>query len=99
MLLEFEGFRVYTCENVFCALDLAGKKSFEIFIVDYLMPEMNGDEATKRIRQLSPHSFIIGYSIEEKEQVFLHAGANAFLAKGELLERLVPLIENRNTIV
>ena len=94
--LETEGYSVLTCEDGLSALKLSKEKQFEIVLTDFQMPEMNGDEMIKQLREDQPETFIIGFSIGNKEQTFLDAGANRFLKKEQLLADLVPLLENRN---
>ncbi len=95
MFLEFEGFVVSSCESGAAALDLITKKHFEVLLIDYRMPDMNGDELTRRLRPLCPDAFILGFSMESKEQAFLTAGADAFLSKHQLVQKLIPLIKKR----
>ena len=95
MFLEFEGFLVSSCGGGAAALDLISKKHFEILLIGYRIPEMNGDELTRRLRPLCPDAFILGFSIESKEKAFLRAGADAFLSKRQLVQKLLPLIKNK----
>jgi CheY-like chemotaxis protein len=95
MFLEFEGFVVCSCESGASALDLISKKYFDILLIGYRMPEMNGDELTRELRRLCPDAFILGFSVESKDQEFLSAGADAFVKKDRLVHELVPLIKNR----
>lgn len=95
MFLEFEGFVVCSCENGASALDLISKINFEILLIDYRMPEMNGDELTRQLRPLCPDAFILGFSVESNDQAFLKADADAFVRKDRLVHDLVPLINNR----
>lgn len=95
MFLEFEGFVVSSCESGAAALDLISKKHFEILLIGYRIPEMNGEELTRLLRPLCPDAFIIGFSIGSKEQAFLRAGADAFLSKRQLVQKLVALIKHK----
>ena len=94
--LETEGYSVYLCEDGRSALRALKEKRFEIVLTDFQMPEMNGDEMIKQLREDQPETFIVGFSIGNKEQSFLDAGANRFLKKEQLLTDLVPLLKNRN---
>ncbi len=89
LLLEQEGISVSSCADARSALDLASNRSFDIYVVDYRMPELSGDSLTSQLRQMYPDSFIIGYSIEHKEQEFLAAGADKFVSKDHLLTELI----------
>ncbi len=84
ILLEYDGFKVQTCPSAASALALAGERAFDIYIVDYRLPEMNGDALTAAIRKMQPSAVIIGSSIEQKKQVFLAAGADMFILKERL---------------
>jgi len=68
------------------------EKRFGILLTDYRMPDMNGDELTVLVRSRYPEIFIIGFSIEAKEQAFLDAGANIFINKERLAHRLLPIL-------
>lgn len=95
-ILESEGYAVISCEDGPTALKLAGEKHFEIVLTDFQMPDMNGDEVVKLLRQQHPNTFIIGFSLANKKQTFLAAGANQFISKEQLLPDLIPTIECRN---
>ncbi len=95
-LLESEGFDVRSCEDGIRGLELAKRKCFEIVVTDYKMPKMTGDVVTFLLRQSCPDAFIIGVSAEFQERAFLEAGANVFVYKELLPQRLGSLIANRN---
>lgn len=95
MLLEFEGYNVSSCGSGASAFDLVKEKCFEVILIDYRMPEMNGDEVTRILRLLCPDALVIGFSIETKDRMFLAAGADAFISKNALVHELVPLIKTK----
>jgi DNA-binding response OmpR family regulator len=92
VLLEDEGFTVKTCPCGRTALELANEHTFNIYIVDYWLPEMKGVDVTVELRRMHPSAVIIGCSIEAKEQVFRSAGADAFILKENLQVELLPSI-------
>jgi DNA-binding response OmpR family regulator len=96
-ILERDGFKVLTCPDGASALALAKEGAFDLFIVDYRLPDMHGDAVTAAIRKIHPSSIIIGSSVELKEQAFLSAGADKFILKHELPANVVAFI--RNTIL
>ncbi len=95
MLLEFEGFVVHDCESGPSALAFMKRQCADVLLIDYRMPEMNGDEVARRMRLLCPKALIIGCSVESKEREFLDSGADAFIAKSAVVHELVPLIRSR----
>lgn len=95
MLLEFEGYVVSFCESGACAADLIREKCFDVLLIAYRMPEMNGNEVVRLLRPRCPQALMIGFSVESKEQDFIKAGADAFVGKRELVRKLLPLIKNK----
>lgn len=68
----------------------------DIIFMDIAMPEMNGIEATRLIREENSHSKIIALTqYEENEYVvqFLGAGGNGYLLKNSKKEEFVAAIE------
>jgi DNA-binding NarL/FixJ family response regulator len=59
--------------------------------MDVNMPNMNGIEATKKIKALDPTIIVVGLSVNagcENQQAMLSAGASAFLTKEVAVESL-----------
>lgn len=52
--LELEGFAVTSCSSGKEAVLLAGKQHFQLIILDVMLPEINGFEACKQIKQFAP---------------------------------------------
>jgi CheY-like chemotaxis protein len=93
MLLEFEGYLVSSCDSGPAAFELLRERCFEIFLVNCKMPEMNGDEIVRRLREECQDALIIGFSMESKGGAFLAAGADAFIGKNDLARRLLPFLK------
>jgi DNA-binding NarL/FixJ family response regulator len=78
------------------AVDLAEKLRPDVTVVDLLMPELNGIEATRRIRGVSPGTAVLvlagGYS-ERIEEECLSAGARGFVLKSSSEDRVIAAIE------
>ena len=59
--LELEGYRVWTSQNAKAALALVQEASFDLIVLDFIMPGMDGLELLARIRNPShlcdPSSF------------------------------------------
>ncbi len=94
MLLEFEGFVVHDCDGGAPAFDLIRNNCFDVMLIDYKMPEMNGDEVVRRMRACCPSALIIGFSLESRDREFLAAGADAFVGKDAVVHSLVPVIRS-----
>lgn len=77
------------------ALDLARNLKPHVVFMDVFMPEMNGIEATRRIKDEMPEIRVIALSMFEDAQIIKsmnHAGAEAFLCKSASLSTLLKAI-------
>lgn len=57
----------------------------DVVLMDIAMPGINGIEATRRIREESPHSQVVALTMHENERYFfemLQAGAAGYVVKG-----------------
>jgi len=90
--LEAFGYTVVTASSGREGLELAGLRSFDVVIVDYCMPGMNGQEFAIAMRQLRPLAPIImlSGSVDVSEQAL--KVVDAFVPKDHLSSRLVPAI-------
>ncbi len=90
--LESFGYTVLTAASGGKGLELASKYSVDVVIVDYLMPEMNGQEVAREIRRLKPLAPIIMLSaaVDVPEQALRLV--DAFIAKDSLASQLLPAI-------
>jgi len=90
--LETFGYTVVTASSGRDGLELARLHSFDAVIVDYCMPEMNGQEfaiAMRRIRPLAPIVMVSG-TVDVPEQAL--KVVDAFVAKDYLASQLLPTI-------
>jgi DNA-binding NarL/FixJ family response regulator len=61
------------------------------------MPELNGLEATRRIRKDVPETEVLIFTMHESEELIrevLAAGARGYLLKSEAADQLVPAVES-----
>src|ERR1700679_4257104 len=91
-LLESFGYSVLTAASGGKGLELASKHSVDVVIVDYFMPEMNGQEVALEMRRLRPQASIIMLSgaVDVPEQAL--KSVDAFIAKDCLASQVLPTI-------
>ncbi|HET9402634.1 MAG TPA: response regulator transcription factor [Candidatus Acidoferrales bacterium] len=78
-------------ENGRLAVEKTRELSPDLVILDLTMPEMNGLEAARQIRLVSPQTKIVIFSMHESPQVRKEArdaGADAFVSKSSMAEML-----------
>ena len=90
--LESFGYTVLTAPSGGKGLELASIYSFDVIIVDYLMPEMNGEEVAIKMRRLRPQAPIIMLSgaVDVPEDTLKLV--DAFIMKDRLASQLLPAI-------
>jgi CheY-like chemotaxis protein len=80
-------------ENGQQAVELVEKLRPQLVVLDVNMPVMDGIEALKRIRKLSPETKVIVYSSNpEAKREALAEGAFRYLDKGSDPQRLVDVV-------
>ncbi|MCR5792518.1 MAG: response regulator [Lachnospiraceae bacterium] len=100
VMLESMGFQVCTCNSGARALEILEKEqTFDIIFMDYYMPDMNGMEVSKRIRDIGssftdnvPIIALTAESDEEVKEKLLRAGMNDVLVKPLEMEKLCNMI-------
>lgn len=81
---EVAGFDIVTAENGGQALEILQQSAFDLIMVDYHMPGMNGLTLVKRIRERLPYCPILVLTVDESLELarrFLDAGATDFAIK------------------
>jgi DNA-binding NarL/FixJ family response regulator len=79
------------------AVELALEHRPQVAVVDLSMPELNGLEATRRIRQVAPETEVLVFTMHESEDLVrevLSAGARGYLLKSDAALQLVPAVES-----
>jgi len=85
-LLERWGHHVEVADNGQVALDLLGKRQFDIILMDMMMPVMDGLEATRRIRasetdRRTPIIAMTANAMESDRESCIAAGMDDYLSK------------------
>lgn len=98
-LLRPEGYEVHTVSSGLEALQKLDQNGYALLILDIIMPEMDGFELCKRIRDKenykeTPIVFLTAKSREEDRKQGLEVGANLFLSKPIAPEKLIELISD-----
>ncbi len=91
------GFSPEVANNGREAVDMLAKKSYDLILMDVLMPEMDGLEATGYIRKNSTHQPIIvamtANALPEDREECIKAGMNDYISKPINLEILVRVLQ------
>ncbi len=91
------------------AIEEIKRNNYDVILMDTRMPELNGIEATKKIRLLSnitkrktPIIALTAAVTENDKREYFHAGMDGFLAKpfkeGELLAEINKVLETKETV-
>jgi PAS domain S-box-containing protein len=86
-MLEKAGCKVNTVENGFAAVEAASKTAYDVILMDVQMPEMDGFEATRTIREIegsNRHTTIIAmtaHAMAGDRERCLKAGMDDYVAK------------------
>ena len=96
-ILTDEGFEVIQADGGLKALDIIKETIPDIVLLDIWMPDIDGLETLKRIRQLSPSVQVIMISCHGKIETAVQAtklGAYDFIEKPLSLEKVLLSINN-----
>ena len=78
------------------AVQKAGELKPDLIVLDIGLPKLNGSEAARRIRQLSPNSKIIFLSQDnsfDPDELALSTGAQGYVYKTDVRSDLLPAID------
>jgi DNA-binding NarL/FixJ family response regulator len=79
------------------AVELALEHRPHVAVIDLTMPELNGLEATRRIREAVPETEVLVFTMHDSEELVrnvLAAGARGYLLKSDAARQLVPALES-----
>lgn len=71
----------------------------DVILMDVQMPDINGIQATKRIKEVSPETAVLALTMHEDDHYFfemLHAGASGYVPKRAAPDELVNAIRTVN---
>lgn len=96
-ILSLEGYAVRDAENASMALGLLKEKHFDILLVDYRLPDMNGIDLIKQAMVISSDSIpivITGAASLEIAVEAMRIGAHDYLVKPVNMEELKKILLN-----
>lgn len=91
IMLELEGYHVSKAENIKQAKAKMEEQEFDLIILDVLLPDGNGFELCKSIRQTNDVKILFLSALNTKQNVIegLRAGGDDYLAKPYLTEEFL----------
>ncbi len=108
-VLKKQGFAIEVAENGLIALNKYATQDFDIILMDLQMPEMDGYDATKKIRALSgckgsvPIIAMSAHTIKGEYEYCIEIGMNDFISKPfnprELYEKIFSHVAKQTQIV
>jgi len=98
-LLRQEGYEVHAVSSGTEALSRLDQTRYDLIILDIIMPEMNGFEVCRKIREIescseTPIVFLTAKNLEEDRSEGIDAGANLFLSKPISPDKLLEIISD-----
>lgn len=96
IILERRGFNVDTAENGALAVDKFKEHNFDVILMDIVMPQMNGVEAFRKIKEMHPGATVIlmtAYSEDELIKTAKSEGARRVIHKPLRVDQLIELIK------
>ena len=98
--MRVRGLEVTTTTSTLDALNMAESESYDVIVMDLMMPEMEGLEALKTLKDQKPEIQIIlltGYATREIEAEALKLGAVDLIEKPADVGRLIEKIKEART--
>src|SRR4030042_517042 len=72
-ILESRGYEVSTANDGFKAIELVKQSGFELVLMDVKMPQMDGVETFKRVKDISPQTAVVMVSAFTVENLIREA--------------------------
>ena len=102
-ILHKLGYRTDTVSDGVQVIDRIKKKEYNVILMDVRMPEMDGFEATKAIRQMPvKQPYIIAMTanaMSNDRDDCLEIGMNDYIAKPMRLAEIIKILKNASTVL
>ena len=92
--------RMETASSGYEAIEMVQKKEYDIIFMDHMMPDMDGVETTRKIRQLQGEKYqtvpiiaLTANAVSGVKEMFLKEGLNDFVAKPIEMEEIVKVLK------
>jgi len=95
-IFEAEGFEVVTTPNPQEGLKLVSEKTFDVILVDWMMPGFDGMDVVEEIDKRSPNSAMVmisGYPTVGRATEAMKRGAMDYLAKPFRPEEIIEIVK------
>ena len=97
-MLKKQGYKADVVADGLEVLQALERQIYDLILMDVQMPEMDGIEATKKIRQLWPHGpkiiALTAYALGGDRERFLQAGMDGYIAKPVNKDDLAEVLSN-----
>ena len=93
--LSLRGYSSEVCYNGRQAVDMAGRKNFNLILLDLHLPDIYGIEVLSRIKEIDSKTAVIivtGHGTEKDRKACMKLGAYAFLHKPVGIEDLMAIL-------
>ncbi len=95
MILKRRGFSVQTAGDGLSAIDKFKEQDFDVTLMDIVMPEMNGVDVSRKLKEIKPEAPIIlmtAYSDDELIQTARDEGVHQIIHKPIRIDQLIQII-------
>lgn len=102
-MLERLGYRADIASNGLEAVQAVRRQSYDVILMDVQMPEMDGVEATQKIRMLPPERqphiiAMTAHALKGDREKYLDAGLDDYLSKPVRIRDLTDVLQNSPTL-
>jgi two-component system response regulator PilR (NtrC family) len=100
ILLEKEGYEVFTASDAASAVDIIQKQDFDIVVSDIKMPGMSGLSLLEKIKEINnsiPVIMITAYASPENAVVAMRSGAFDYITKPFKVDEIIKIIKSASS--